>query len=131
MSANSRDERSIGELFAELAGETSTLVRQEMQLAKTELSQKATEAATDAAWVGAGGALLHAGLLALVAAAIIGLGQIVPAWVSALVIGLVVAGVGYLLVKKGLDAFKRLDPAPRETIETLRDDKNWAKEQLQ
>src|SRR4028119_1491900 len=97
-----RDERSIGELFAELARETSTLVRQEVQLAKTEMTQKVTSAGKDAGLIGAGGALAYAGLLAVLAAVIIGLGQLIPMWLSALIVGLVVVGIGYLLIQRGL-----------------------------
>ncbi len=124
-----RDERSIGELFAELANETSTLVRQEIQLAKTEMTQKVTSAGKDVGMIGAGGALAYAGLLALIAAVIIGLGQIIPMWLSALIVGLIVAGIGYVLIQRGLSALKRIDPAPRQTIETLKEDTEWAKEQ--
>lgn len=124
-----RDERSIGELFAELANETSTLVRQEVQLAKTEITQKVTSAGKDAGMIGAGGALAYAGLLAVIAAIIIGLGQLIPMWASALVVGLVVIGVGYLLIQSGLSALKRIDPTPRETIETIKEDVDMVKEQ--
>jgi len=124
-----REERSIGELFAELARETSTLVRQEVQLAKTEMTQKVTSAGKDAGMIGAGGALAYAGLLAVLAAVIIGLGQIIPMWLSALIVGVVVIGVGYMLVQQGLNALKRIDPTPRQTVETLKEDTEWAKEQ--
>ena len=124
-----RDERSIGELFAELANETSTLVRQEVQLAKTEITQKVTSAGKDVGMIGAGGALAYAGLLALIAAVIIGLGQLIPMWLSALIVGLVVVGIGYMLIQSGLTALKRIDPTPRETIESLKEDKEWVKEQ--
>lgn len=129
MQQQQKDERSIGDLFAELATETSTLVRQEVQLAKTELTQKVTSAGKDAGMIGAGGALAYAGLLALIAAVIIGLGQLIPMWLSALVVGLVVVGIGYMLIQSGLKALKSIDPAPRETIETLKEDKEWVKEQ--
>jgi hypothetical protein len=123
------DTRSLGELFSELANETTTLVRQEIQLAKTEMTQKATEAGKDVGLIGAGGALAYAGLLALLAAAILGLGQLIPMWLSALIVGLVVVGIGYLLVQRGLTALKQIDPTPRQTIQTLQEDKEWVKEQ--
>ena len=125
----SRDERSLGELFTELAQETSTLVRQEVQLAKTEMSQKATRVGKDVGFLAAGGAVAYAGLLAIIAGIIVLLGQVIPMWLSALLIGLVVAGVGYFLVRKGLDALKQEDLAPRQTIETLKEDGQWAKDQ--
>ena len=124
-----RDDRSLGELFSELAQETTTLVRQEVTLAKTEMSQKATRVGKDVGFLAAGGAVAYAGLLAVLAGVIVLLGQVIPMWLSALLVGLVVAGVGYFLVRRGLDALKQEDLAPRQTIETLKEDGQWAKDQ--
>ena len=124
-----KDERSLGELFAELAQDTSTLVRKEVQLAKTEMSQKASRVGKDVGFLAAGGAVAYAGLLALLAGVIVLLGQVIPMWLAAIVVGLVVAGVGYFLVRRGLEALKREDLAPRQTIETLKEDQQWAKDQ--
>ncbi len=124
-----RDERSLGELFSELAQDTSTLVRKEVQLAKTEMSQKASRVGKDVGFLAAGGAVAYAGLLAILAGVIVLLGQAIPMWLSALLVGLVVAGVGYFLVRRGLDALKQEDLAPRQTIETLKEDGQWAKDQ--
>jgi xanthine/uracil permease len=123
------DNRSLGELFSELANETTMLVRQEIQLAKTEMTQKATQAGKDAGMIGAGGALAYAGLLALIAALIIGLGELIPLWLSALIVGLVVVGIGYMLIQRGLTALKQIDPKPQQTIQSLQEDKEWVKEQ--
>ncbi len=124
-----REDRSLGELFAELTKETTTLVRQEVQLAKTEMSQKATEAGKDIGFLGAGGALAYAGLLAVIAGIILALGEFIPLWASALLVGLVVAAIGYFLVRKGLNALKQVKPVPEQTIQTLKEDKEWAKDQ--
>jgi len=124
-----QEERSLGELFAELANETTNLVRQELQLAKTEMTQKATQAGKDVGMIGAGGALAYAGLLALIAALIIGLGELIPLWLSALIVGLVVVGIGYVLIQRGLTELKRIDPTPHQTVQTLKEDKEWVKEQ--
>ena len=125
----SRDDRSLGDLFSELAQETSTLVRQEVTLAKTEVSDKASRAGKHVGILAAGGALAYAGLLAILAAVIVLLNMVMPLWVAALLVGLVAAVVGYLLVRRGLDALKREDFTPRETIETLKEDQRWAKDQ--
>ncbi len=124
-----RDDRSIGELFAELAQETATLVRQEVQLAKEEMSQKASRVGKDVGFLAAGGAVAYAGLLAIIAGVIFLLDLVIPLWLSALLVGIVVAVVGYFLVRKGLDALKQEDLAPQETINTLKEDKEWAKDQ--
>ncbi len=124
-----RDDRSIGELFAELTKETTTLVRQEVQLAKTEMTQKASEVGKDVGFLGVGGALAYAGLLAIIAGIILALGEIIPLWVSALVVGLVVAAIGGFLAWRGLNALKQVKPVPEQTIQTLKEDKEWAKDQ--
>jgi len=124
-----REERSLGDLFAELARETGTLVRQEVALAKTEMTQKATQVGRDAGMIGMGGAIAYAGLLALIAAIILGLGELMPLWLSALIVGVVVAGVGYVLIQRGRDALKRADLTPHETIDSLKEDAEWAKDQ--
>ena len=124
-----RDDRSLGELFSELAQETSTLVRQEVNLAKTEMSQKASRAGRHVGILAAGGAVTYAGLLAILAGIIYLLNEVMPLWLAALLVGLVVVFVGYLLVKRGLDALKREDFTPRQTIETLKEDQQWAKDQ--
>jgi len=124
------EDRSLGELFAELSRETTTLIRQEVDLAKTEMSHKATAVGKDVGFLAAGGAVLYAGLLALIAAVVIGLGQAgLTWWVSALLVGLVVAGIGGFLVWRGLSNLKTMTMAPQETIQTLKEDARWAKEQ--
>lgn len=131
MTQKQADNRSLGELFAELAHETGDLVRQEVQLAKTEMTQKVTSLGKDAATIGIGAALAYAGLLALLGAVIIGLANFIPLWASALLVGLLVLGIGYMMIQSGLSAIKRIDPTPRQTIETLKEDAQWAKEQTQ
>jgi hypothetical protein len=117
-----RDDRSLGELFRDLVQELTTLVRQELNLAKTEMSHKAARAGMHAGFIAAGGAVAYAGLLALIAALIIGLAQAGLAWwLSALLVGVVVAGIGAFLVMRGIDALKHEDLAPRETMGTLQD----------
>jgi len=124
-----RDDRSLGELFSELAQETSTLVRQEVQLAKTELSEKASQVGKDVGFLAVGGAVAYAGFLVLLAAITALLDLWMPVWVSALIVGVVVAGVGYFLVRKGLNELQRVDLKPNQTIQTLKEDKEWVKDQ--
>ena len=125
-----RDDRSLGELFAELTRETSTLVRQEVNLAKAEMTQKASAVGKDVGFLAAGGAVLYAGFLAVLAAIILMLTAIgLPAWASALLVGLLVAGVGAFLVQRGLTALRKTNLAPQQTIETLKEDAEWAKQQ--
>ncbi|MEO8285501.1 MAG: phage holin family protein [Chloroflexota bacterium] len=126
-----KEDRSIGELFAQLAKETSTLVRQEVTLAKTEMSQKASEVGKQVGFLAVGGAVAYAGLLAIIAAIVIALASLgLPWWLSALIVGVVVAAVGYFLVQRGLSALKRQNMAPQQTIDTIKEDAEWVKEQV-
>ena len=125
------DERSLGELFADLARETGTLVSREVALARTELTEKAAQVGKDIAFLAIGGLVAYAGLLAIIAAVILVLAANgVPLWVAALIVGLAVAVIGYVLVQRGLTALKRHDLMPRQTIESLKEDTQWAKEQV-
>jgi hypothetical protein len=130
MQQQSKDERSLGELFGDLARDTATLVSQEVTLAKTEMTAKATRVGKDIGFLAVGGMIAYAGLLAIIAGVILLLDEIVPLWVSALIVGVVVAGIGYVLVQRGLTALKREDLTPRQTIESLKEDTQWAKEQV-
>jgi len=124
-----RDDRSLGELFGDLTREISTLVRQEATLARTELSQKASRLGKDIGMLAAGGAVAYAGLLAILAALIMGLTAAgLPGWVAALLVGVVVAVVGGLLVWSGLNAIKQEDLAPRQTVETIKEDAQWIRD---
>ena len=129
--AQLRDERSLGDLFSDLSRETTTLVRQEVQLAKAELTQSATEAARGIGMLVAGGAVAYAGLLFLLLAIVFGLIEAGwDPWVSALVVGLVVVAIGAVLVLRARESLKPANLAPQKTVETLKEDAAWAKEQI-
>jgi drug/metabolite transporter (DMT)-like permease len=124
--ADRTDDRSLGELLAELSRETGVLVRKEVELATTEMSAKLKVASTHAAVVAAGGALAHAGFLVLLAAIVIGLADMgVPAWLSALIVALAVMLVGYVLVNQGLTKIRSTSITPVQTMETLKENATW------
>ena len=127
-----KDDRSLGELLGDLARESGVLVRQEIALARVEMSEKASAVGKDLGYLAVWGLIAYAGFLALVAAIIIGLAAVgLPWWLSALIVGLVVAGIGYVLVQKGLTALRNEDLGPKHTVESLQEDAQWAKEQVQ
>ena len=130
-SSSQPQERSLGELFAELSRETSELVRQEVALAKVELSDKAARVGKDVGLISVGGALAYAGLLTLIAALVMGLAAAgLEWWVSALIVGVVAVIAGYLSTQRGLTALKRERVAPTETINTMKENAQWAKGQM-
>lgn len=117
-------------MFADLTRETRMLIQQEILLATTELSQNARRLVPSLTMVVAGGLIAYGGVLAIVAAVVLGLMAIgLVAWVAALLGGLVIAGIGYALVRVGLASFRPQDLKPRQTIETLKEDARWLRTQ--
>ena len=128
--ADRLDNRSVGDLLAELSRETSQLVRKEVELATTEMTAKARKAGGHVGVAATGGALAHAGLLVFLAALVLALSEMgVAPWLSALIISLLTIGVGYLLVNRGLAGLRGTSVAPTRTMETLKEDARWSTRQ--
>ncbi len=125
-----KEERSLGELFSELSHETQDLLRQEIELAKTELSQKASRTVKDLAFLAIGTAVAYTAFITLVAAIVLAIGTAIAWWLSALIVALVLGGISYSLIQKGIHDLKREDFAPRRTLETLKEDKRWVKNRV-
>jgi len=127
----SSDDRSLGQLFGDLSRQLGTLVRQEIELAKTETTSRVTSVGRDAAMLGAGAALGYAALLVgLVGIAILLADLGLTPWLAFVVVALVIGGVAAVLIQQGRERLQRTDVAPRQTIETLKDDAAWAKERV-
>lgn len=124
------DPRSLGDLISDLTQNASVLARQEVQLAKVEMQQKVDEAKGNVAAIAAGAALANAALLALVAAAVFGLGLFMDMWLAALIVGAVVGIIAGLLIWRGIAALKEMTPVPEQTLATLEEDKEWLSRQL-
>lgn len=116
---------SLGELFGQLSTDMSFLVRQEIELAKTEMTEKATKAGKNVGFMIAGAAVAYMGVLVLLAAATIGLGQFLDMWLSALIIGLIVTAIGTFLMQKGMATLQEMEMTPQKTVESLKEDKEW------
>ena len=128
--ADKIDNRSIGDLLAELSRETSQLVRKEVELATTEMTAKARKAGQHIAMAAMGGALAHAGLLVFLAFLVLALREAgVPAWISSLIISLLLMGGGYLFVNRGLAGLRGTSVAPTRAIESLKEDAQWTTRQ--
>jgi hypothetical protein len=125
-----RSGRPVAALLSDLAGETSTLVRQEIALFKAELSEKLTRMGVGAAALAAGGVIAFSGWLALVAAAILGLSHVLAPWLSALIIGILVIGLAAGLVLFGKSRLNADALVPRRTVNSLREDRAWIRDQV-
>ena len=124
------EQQSLGGLFRALATDTGILVRKEVELAKTEMAGKAKVVAKDGALIAGGGVLAFYASLVLIAALVLALGTIMPLWASALIVGVLLAAGAGALAFIGVQKLKKVDPAPRETIRTLKENKLWLTEQM-
>ena len=130
MSAVLREERSLGQLFSELAGETRTLVRQEIALARTEITEKVSFVGKNITLVAIGGVVLLLGVLPILAGIVIALGHQIGYATSAFIVGIVIAAIGAFLVTKALGAMKRTSLAPLQTKAQVKETTQWMKEQV-
>ena len=133
------DGRSIPALLRELRDETTVLLRQEVALAKTEISEKAARAGRNTAYLAAGGLVAYAGALFLLLAATagllialeaMGLDREITLWLAPLIVGGIVALVGYGLVQKGITALKHESFVPEKTKESVQENKQWLQDKM-
>ncbi|HTE68818.1 MAG TPA: phage holin family protein [Actinomycetes bacterium] len=124
-------ERPIGELLKQLSEETTRLVHQELELAKAELAQKGRQAGLGAGLFGAAGVIGFLALAALTTCIILLLDAAMPAWLAALIVAAVYAAVAAVLAMRGRAKVKQATPpVPEQTIETVKEDVEWAKTQM-
>jgi hypothetical protein len=127
-----QEDRPLPELMKTLANQTTSLVRQEIDLAKAEFSEKGKKAGQGAGMFGGAGVIGFLALAALTAAAILGLATALPDWLAALIVGLVYAGVAGVLALQGRNKVQEAGPpVPEQTVETVKEDVEWAKTQKQ
>jgi hypothetical protein len=124
------EQRSLGTLIGDLAQETTSLVRKEVELAKAEMAEKIDKATTAAASIAAGGAVLYAGFLVFLAFCVAGLNEILDRWyptqwLAPLIVSVVVLAVGYFMLKAGQKKVEENALAPHRTLQSLQRDANF------
>jgi hypothetical protein len=138
VAADRKEERSIGQLLKELTQESSTLLKQEVNLAKTEMSEKASRVGANLGEVAVGGAVALLGAIALLLFMINGLASLlgklmspgVAVWLAPLIVGAVLAAVGYSLIQKALETLKHESLTPKRTTQSLQENKEWLKQKI-
>ena len=127
--------RPLSALFGDLWRESSTLVHQEVELAKAELDEKMSKLTAGASEIATGGAILFAGFIVLLFAAVAALERVLPephdTWLAPLIVGAVVMIAGFLALARGRANLKAQNLAPERTLESLRRDADLAKEHMQ
>jgi uncharacterized membrane protein YqjE len=124
-------ERPFGELLKQLSEETTRLVHQEIELAKAELTQKGRQAGLGAGLFGAAAAIGLLALAALTTCLILALDAAMPAWLAALIVAVVYGVVAAVLALRGRAKVQQaVPPVPEQTIQTVKEDVQWAKTQM-
>lgn len=133
------DARSVSGLVRELRDETTTLLRQEVALAKTEMSEKLSKVTRNAIYLIVGGAIAHLGLIFLLLAVTGGLevmfidaGMVATSqWLSPLLVGVVIGVIGAALLFKAKSSLSTTTVVPEKTVQTLQEDKQWIQNKVQ
>lgn len=129
-----RDDRSIGALIRDLMHELSSLVKNETELAKAEVSEKVSQVGAGVASLAVAAALLIVGLVVLMEAAVYGVAQILPQqiapWLAPLIVGGIVAIIGLALLMKGRSNLQPKNLTPDRTVESMHKDRAVAQEHL-
>ena len=124
-------EPTLGELFVELSDDFSHLVRQEMALAKAEMRENLDRGRQGATLMAAGGVIAYSGLLVILAAIVLIVGDLIDSyWLAALGVGAVVVVVGLLLLFSGKGKLDEMNLIPKKTINSIERDAKMAKEKL-
>lgn len=131
-------EESLADLIRDLRDESITLVRQQIELAKTETNEKIAKTGRNTAFLGAGALIAYAGLIYLLQfmnwggrqlLQTWGLSAEVSLWLMPLILGVVIGTIGYILIQKAISTFKHMKAAPERTLESLKEDQQWLKKQ--
>ncbi|MDQ0938522.1 putative membrane protein YqjE [Streptomyces sp. V1I1] len=120
-------DRSVGELLSAVTSDVQTLFRQEVELAKTEIREEATKAGKAAGMFGGAGFAGYMVALFLSLAAVFGLSNVMDAAWSALIITAVWAAIAAVLYAMGRTRMREVSPKPEQTVETLKEDAQWAR----
>ncbi|MDQ3263951.1 MAG: phage holin family protein [Myxococcota bacterium] len=125
--SRSLQDAPAGELLSGMMEQGRRLMREEVRLAKAELREETREVGRDAAAIGGGGVLAHTGALVLAGAVVAVLSLLMPVWAAALITAVALLGIGGAIALSGYKKLKKVH-GPRETVATLKEDQQWAKQ---
>jgi len=128
-SGDSQSEGSIATLLQDIVGNIQGIIRSEVKLAKAEVTEDATSIGKAAGMLVAGAVLGIYALGILLLFLVYALEGPLPDWLAALIVGIVFAVAAGVLVKVGLARVKSVNPAPEKTIDSVKEDIQWVKQQ--
>jgi hypothetical protein len=120
-------ETSVGELIGSISDDLSRLFRQEVELAKAELKQEAAKAGKAAGMLGGAGFAGYLAVVLLSFALVFGLGNVIDLGWAALIVAVIWGAIGAVLYASGRKKLKTVDPMPRRTVDTIKEDAQWLK----
>jgi hypothetical protein len=120
-------ERSAGEIMQDVVRDVGEVVRGEVRLARAEMSEKARQAGKAGGFFGGAAVCGLMAVAAMVAAAIAGLALVMPLWLAALIMGVLLACIAGAMFAGGRAKMKEIQPVPERTVQTIKDDVQWAK----
>ena len=121
-------DRSVADVLQDIFRNVQDILRSEIRLAKAEIRQEATEAATAALWMTIGIVGLLSAWMFMLWTAVYALATVLPIWAATLVIAVAMAGAGGIVIRTGLRRLTRIKPMPERTIESLQENLEWMKQ---
>ena len=123
-------DRSVSEILQDTVRNVQEIVRSEVRLAKTEIREEGVKAKSSLLLLGGGAVTAVFATLFFLITALYALALVMPSWAAALIVGGVLALVATLMLTAGIRQFKQIHPTPDRTVETLKENVEWAKQQV-
>ena len=121
-------DRSISDVLQDIIRNVQEIVRSEVRLAKTEIREELDKARSSALLLGAGAATAMFAVLFLLLTVVYALALVMPEWAAAMLVGAALAAVAIVLFAAGLKRFKQIHPTPARTVETIKENVEWARQ---
>jgi uncharacterized membrane protein YqjE len=121
-------DRSLSDVFQDIIRNVQEIVRSEVRLAKTEIREEAARAKSPTLLLGAGVVTAIFAMLFLLLMIVYALALVMPSWEAALIVGAVLAVVASVILTAAIGRFKQIHPIPERTVETIKENVEWAKQ---
>jgi uncharacterized membrane protein YqjE len=124
----STGERSLSDVLQNIIRNVQEIMRSEVRLAKTEILEEATKAKSATLWLGAGAVIAIFAIFFLLLMIVYALALLMPSWAAALIVGVALAVAASVMLIAGARRFKQIHPTPERTVETIKENVEWAKQ---
>ena len=122
------EDRSFSDVVQAILGNVQEIVRSEVRLAKIEIGEEAAKAKSSTLLLGAGAVTAIFAMLFFLLMIVYALTLVIPSWAAALIVGAALAVVASVMLTAGVRRFKQIHPTPERTVETIKENVEWAKQ---